>query len=76
MLHTIAVAAMMNITTGGFESHSGKPNDVAIDDLLEVEACLRDLLQSTSDPATLQRLFNLHREIEKYVAEVKPTPKK
>ena len=75
MLHTDSVAAMTN-PIDSFDPHSKKSNDVAIEDLLEVEACLRDLLQSTSDPAILQRLFNLHREIEKYVAEVKPAPKK
>lgn len=43
---------------------------IALNDLLEVEACLRDMLQSTTDPAVLQRLFNLHREIQRYVEEV------
>ena len=70
------MAAVTNMTTGEFELPHGKTEDVAIEDLLEVEACLRDLLKTTSDPATLQRLFNLHREIEKYVAELKGTPKK
>jgi hypothetical protein len=52
---------------GGESKHS---EQVALDDLLEVEACLRDMLQSTTDPAVLQRLFNLHREIQKYVSEL------
>lgn len=47
-----------------------KPDRVALDELVEIEACLRDLLQATSDPAVLQRLYNLHREIQKYVAEL------
>ena len=46
------------------------PEKVAMDDLLEVESCLRDMLQSTSDPAVLQRLFNLHREIQRYISEL------
>ena len=51
-------------------SDDGKFEQVALDDLLEVEACLRDMLKTTSDPAVLQRLFNLHREIQRYIAEV------
>ncbi len=58
---------------------SSKPSDtdrgkvaetVALTELLEVEACLRDMLQSSQDPSVLQRLFNLHREIQKYVSEL------
>lgn len=41
-----------------------------LQDLLEVAACLREMLQTTTDPAALQRLFSLHREIEKYVSEL------
>ena len=48
----------------------GKSEQVALNDLLEVEACLRDMLQTTTDPAVLQRLFNLHREIQRYVSEL------
>jgi hypothetical protein len=58
----------MNITPD--ESDHGKTEQVALEDLLEVEACLREMLQSTTDPAVLQRLFNLHREIQRYVAEL------
>lgn len=54
----------------GPESDRGKVDQLALNDLLEVEACLRDMLQASTDPAVLQRLFNLHREIQKYVAEV------
>ncbi len=51
-------------------SDEGKPEQVALDDLLEVESCLRDMLKTTSDPAVLQRLFNLHREIQRYISEL------
>ena len=51
-------------------SDESKPEQVALDDLLEVEACLREMLKSTSDPAVLQRLFNLHREIHRYISEI------
>lgn len=74
--HTVCMAAVTNITTGDFEIPHGKAEDVAVEDLLEVETCLRDLLKTTNDPATLQRLFNLHREIEKYIAELNGTPRK
>lgn len=60
----------MNITSKTPEQDSGKTEQVALEDLLEVEACLREMLQSTADPAVLQRLYNLHREIQKYVAEI------
>ena len=48
---------------------------VAMHDLMEVEACLRDLLQNTTDPAVLQRLYNLHREILRYLREFGPQSK-
>ncbi|WP_041855690.1 hypothetical protein [Candidatus Korobacter versatilis] len=51
-------------------SDEGKPEQVALDDLLEVEACLREMLKTTSDPDVLQRLFSLHREIHRYISEV------
>jgi len=63
------VVPAMNITAPA-SSDDGKPEQVALDDLLEVEACLRDMLKTTSDPAVLQRLFNLHREINRYISEV------
>lgn len=66
---TIFVALAMNIPAQA-SSDEGKPEQVALDDLLEVEACLREMLKSTSDPAVLQRLFNLHREIHRYISEV------
>ena len=47
---------------------------VALEDLLEVETALRDKLQSSADPTVSERLRNLHREIERYIAEI--TPKK
>jgi hypothetical protein len=50
----------------------GKSEQLALDDLLEVETCLREMLRTTADPTVLQRLFNLHREIQRYIAEVKP----
>jgi hypothetical protein len=59
----------MNMTSATENAH-GKTEQVALQDLLEVEACLRDMLQSTTDPTVLQRLYNLHREIQKYVAEI------
>lgn len=43
---------------------------IALNELMEVEACLREMLQSTSDPAVLQRLYQLHRDIQRYVAEL------
>jgi hypothetical protein len=61
---------MANIMTPGPDLDSAKAEEVALNDLLEVEACLRDMLQHTTDPAVLQRLYNLHREVQKYVAEV------
>jgi hypothetical protein len=64
------MAALM--TVNGPTTESKHSEAVALDDLIEVEACLRDLLQSTSDPAILQRLFNLHREIQKYISELTP----
>lgn len=66
---------MMNALSNGSELDKGKTEKLALADLLEVEACLRELLQNTSDPAVLQRLFNLHREINRYVAEVSPKTK-
>jgi hypothetical protein len=60
----------MNITADTPNRDQGKTEQVALEDLLEVEACLRDMLQSTTDPTVLQRLYNLHREIQKYVAEI------
>jgi hypothetical protein len=60
----------MNITSDTSDRDHEKTEQVALEDLLEVEACLRDMLQSTTDPAVLQRLYNLHREIQKYVAEI------
>ncbi|HEY3929571.1 MAG TPA: hypothetical protein VGL89_14445 [Candidatus Koribacter sp.] len=65
----------MNITTKGPDLERAKGEQLALNDLLEVEACLRDMLQTTSDPAVLQRLFNLHREIQRYVAEVNASKK-
>lgn len=47
---------------------------LALEDLLEVEACLRDMLRTTAEPAVLQRLFNLHREIQRYIAELNQRP--
>ena len=76
MPETVIVAAMTNITTDAFENPKSKTEEFAIEDLLEVEACLREQLQSASDPAVQQRLLNLHREIEKYIAELKPAPRK
>jgi hypothetical protein len=52
------------------EPERGRPDPIALNELLEVEACLRDMLQSTNEPTVLQRLFSLHREIQRYVAEV------
>jgi hypothetical protein len=46
---------MTNSTTGRVETSNSKAEDIAVDDLLEVEACLREQLQITSDPAVLQR---------------------
>ncbi len=63
------VALAMNIPNPA-SSNEGQPEQVALDDLLEVEACLREMLKNTSDPAALQRLFNLHREIQRYISEV------
>ena len=60
----------MNIPAAG-SSDERKLEQVAFDDLLEVEACLRDMLRSTNDPVVLQRLFNLHREIQRYIEELK-----
>jgi len=60
----------MNSTFNRLDPEQGKAEQIALNDLLEVEACLRDMLQSTSDSTVLQRLFNLHREIQRYVAEV------
>jgi len=70
---TDIVAMTMNVN--GPELERTKGEQLALNDLLEVEACLRDMLKTTSDPAVLQRLFNLHREIQRYVAEVNPTKK-
>jgi hypothetical protein len=64
------VATNMNSTLNRPDPEQGKAEQIALNDLLEVEACLRDMLQSTSDSTVLQRLFNLHREIQRYVAEV------
>ena len=64
------VATNMNSTFNRLDPEQGKAEQIALNDLLEVEACLRDMLQSTSDSTVLQRLFNLHREIQRYVAEV------
>jgi hypothetical protein len=60
----------MNNPSHRTEPDRRKPDPVALNELLEVEACLRDMLQSTSEPTVLQRLFSLHREIQRYVAEV------
>jgi hypothetical protein len=68
-LQTVGMANAMNMTPISENDH-GKTEQVALQDLLEVEACLRDMLQSTTDPTVLQRLYNLHREIQKYVAEI------
>ncbi len=61
---------MMNATFNRTDLDRGKSDQIALNDLLEVEACLRDMLQTTSDSTVLQRLFSLHREIQRYVAEV------
>ncbi len=61
----------MNATNGP-ELEKSNTENLALADLLEVEECLRDLLKSTSDPAVLQRLYNLHREIQHYIAEITP----
>ena len=68
-LETVGVALAMNIPAQ-VSSDDSKSEHVALDDLLEVEACLREMLKTTSDPAVLQRLFNLHREIHRYISEV------
>ena len=60
----------MNVNPNMSDQGRGMTEQVALEDLLEVEACLREMLQSTTDPAVLQRLFNLHREIQRYVAEL------
>ena len=75
--NTDRVATGMSAASNGSDFESGRIEQVALDDLLEVEACLREMLQSTTDPCILQRLFNLHREIQCYVAEVnaKNSPK-
>lgn len=65
----LTVAAMMNIVPGEGGSDD-RPDDVGLSDLLEVEACLREMLQTAHDPAVLQRLYNLHREITRYIAEI------
>lgn len=64
------MATNMNSTFHRPDPEQGQAEQIALNDLLEVEACLRDMLQSTSDSTVLQRLFNLHREIQRYVAEV------
>lgn len=64
------VATNMNSSLKRTDLEQGKAEQIALNDLLEVEACLRDMLQSTNDPTVLQRLYNLHREIQRYVAEV------
>ena len=61
---------MMNMASGGAGDAKDGAEDVALSDLQEVEACLREMLQTTQDPTVLQRLYNLHREIQKYIAEV------
>ncbi len=66
---TVLVALAMNIPAPA-SSDENKPEQVALNDLLEVEACLREMLKSSSDPAVLQRLLNLHREIQRYISEV------
>lgn len=60
---------MVNFSAGA-DASQDRPEDLALSDLLEVETCLREMLQTTHEPAVLQRLFNLHREIQKYIAEV------
>ncbi len=65
----------MSVPQSTSDVDHGKVEQVALNDLLEVEACLRDMLQSTSDPAVLQRLFNLHREIQRYVSELNASPR-
>lgn len=60
----------MNLLPDGSGLEHEHLDRLALNDLLEVEACLREMLQTTSDPAVLQRLFNLHREIQRYVAEL------
>ncbi len=64
------MATNVNSNFNRTDPEQGKAEQIALNDLLEVEACLRDMLQSTSDSTVLQRLFNLHREIQRYVAEV------
>jgi hypothetical protein len=60
----------MNAASKNTNADDEKAEQIALGDLLEVEACLRDMLQSTNEPSVLQRLFNLHREIQRYVTEV------
>ena len=61
---------MMSFSTGGPGDPKDQTEDVALSDLQEVEACLREMLQTAQDPTVLQRLYNLHREIQKYISEV------
>lgn len=59
----------MNIPQQPSSEHADSEK-LALEDLLEVEACLRDMLRTTTEPAVLQRLYNLHREIQRYIDEV------
>ena len=51
------------------------PESVALEDLLEVELCLREMLSNSSEPAVVNRLRNLHAEICRYINEVKTRAK-